>query len=88
MTNTPNTVTRIALEKVQLILTSITLLGLVAYVGKQLAVSEQQSRMLESIASDLSVMKERNADASAQIRVIGERVSQVEKRLERIEARP
>jgi hypothetical protein len=88
MSTISDTVTRVALEKVQLILTSVTLLGLVAYVGKQLAVSEQQSRMLESIAADLSVMKERNADSSAQIRVIGERVSQVEKRLERIEARP
>jgi hypothetical protein len=34
------------------------------------------------------LIKDRNADASAQIRVIGERVSQVEKRLERMETRP
>jgi hypothetical protein len=60
---------------------------MVLYVGKQWAGFDQQSRMLESIAADLSVMKERNADSSAQIRVIGERVSQVEKRLERIEAK-
>jgi hypothetical protein len=41
--------------------------------------------VLNNIAADITVMKERNADANAQIRVIGERVSQVEKRLERME---
>lgn len=81
--------TRLALEKVQLFVTSVTLVGMIAYVGKQLAVSEQQSRLLEAISTDITVIKERNADANAQIKVLSERVSQVERRLERMEqARP
>jgi hypothetical protein len=81
--------TRLALEKVQLFVTSVTLVGMIAYVGKQLAVSEQQSRLLEGISTDITVIKERNADANAQIKVLSERVSQVERRLERMEqARP
>ena len=81
--------TRLALEKVQLFVTSVTLVGMIAYVGKQLAVSEQQSRLLEAISVDITVIKERNADANAQIKVLSERVSQVERRLERMEqARP
>lgn len=82
------TKTRFALETVQLIVSSIMLLGMVAYIGKQMAVADQQSRMLEAISADITVIKERNADANAQIKVLSERVSQVEKRLERIEARP
>lgn len=77
--------TRLALEKVQLFVTSVTLVGMIAYVGKQLAVSEQQSRLLEGISTDITVIKERNADANAQIKVLSERVSQVERRLERME---
>lgn len=77
--------TRLALEKVQLFVTSVTLVGMIAYVGKQLAVSEQQSRLLEAISTDITVIKERNADANAQIKVLSERVSQVERRLERME---
>ena len=81
--------TRLALEKVQLFVTSVTLVGMIAYVGKQLAGSEQQSRLLEAISTDITVIKERNADANAQIKVLSERVSQVERRLERMEqARP
>jgi flagellar capping protein FliD len=79
--------TRVLLEKAQLAMTCLLLLGSVAYVGKQMAIDEQHGRMLEGIANDIGIMKERNADANAQIKVISERVSQVEKRLERIEQR-
>lgn len=86
---TPTSSTRLALERVQLTISSVMLLGMIAYVGKQMAVAEQQSRMLETIVSDITVIKERNADANAQIKVLSERVSQVERRLERMEqARP
>ena len=89
MTTEKTSTTRLALEKVQLFVTSVTLVGMIAYVGKQLAVSEQQSRLLEGISTDITVIKERNADANAQIKVLSERVSQVERRLERMEqARP
>jgi len=89
MTIEKTSTTRLALEKVQLFVTSVTLVGMIAYVGKQLAVSEQQSRLLEAISTDITVIKERNADANAQIKVLSERVSQVERRLERMEqARP
>lgn len=89
MTTEKTSTTRLALEKVQLFVTSVTLVGMIAYVGKQLAVSEQQSRLLEAISTDITVIKERNADANAQIKVLSERVSQVERRLERMEqARP
>jgi hypothetical protein len=77
--------TRIMLERLQLIATAILLFGSLIYVGKRSEQDEAQSRVLNNIASDITVMKERNADANAQIRVIGERVSQVEKRLERME---
>lgn len=80
---------RLALEKVQLVVTSATLVGMILYIGRQLATSEQQTRMLEAISTDITVIKERNADANAQIKVLSERVSQVERRLERMEqARP
>lgn len=82
---TPTSNTRLALERVQLTISSVMLLGMIAYVGKQMAVAEQQSRMLETIVSDITVIKERNADANAQIKVLSERVSQVERRLERME---
>jgi hypothetical protein len=76
------------LEKAQLTLTILLILGAVVYVGRRLESDDHQQRLLERIASDINLIKDRNADASAQIRVIGERVSQVEKRLERMEARP
>jgi hypothetical protein len=76
------------LEKAQLTLTVILILGSVVYVGRRLQSDEHQQHLLESIASDINLIKDRNADANAQIRVIGERVSQVEKRLERMESRP
>jgi hypothetical protein len=79
------TQTRIILERLQLAATAILLFGSLIYVGKRSEQDETQGRLLTSIAADISVMKERNADANAQIRVIGERVSQVEKRLERME---
>jgi hypothetical protein len=79
------TQTRIILERLQLAATTILLFGSLIYVGKRSEQDETQGRLLTSIAADISVMKERNADANAQIRVIGERVSQVEKRLERME---
>lgn len=84
----PQTTTRYALEKAQLIMTSGLILGAIIYVGRRLESDEHQQRLLESIAGDINLIKDRNADASAQIRVIGERVSQVEKRLERMESRP
>jgi len=77
--------TRIILERLQLAATAILLFGSLIYVGKRSEQDETQGRLLTSIAADITVMKERNADANAQIRVIGERVSQVEKRLERME---
>lgn len=77
--------TRLILERLQLGATAILLIGALIYVGKRSEQDETQSRVLNSIAADIAVMKERNADANAQIRVIGERVSQVEKRLERME---
>lgn len=69
-------------------LTILLILGAVVYVGRRLESDDRQQRLLETIAADINLIKDRNADASAQIRVIGERVSQVEKRLERMEARP
>jgi hypothetical protein len=83
----PQTTTRYALEKAQLIMTSGLILGAIIYVGRRLESDEHQQRLLETIAGDINLIKDRNADANAQIRVIGERVSQVEKRLERMEAR-
>lgn len=80
--------TRLLLEKAQLALTISMIVGGLIYIGRRSEADEQQSRVLATIATDIAVMKERNADASAQIKVIGERVSQVEKRLERMEARP
>jgi len=85
---TTNTPTRFALEKAQLVMTAGLILGSVVYVGRRLEADENQARLLQSIANDINTMKDRNADANAQIRVIGERVSQVEKRLERMENRP
>lgn len=85
---TSNNPTRFALEKTQLILTVILIIGAIAYVGRRLESDDHQQRLLEGIASDINLIKDRNADASAQIRVISERVSQVEKRLERMESRP
>lgn len=87
MSDTQTNVTRMLLEKAQLICSCLMLLGGVAYVGKRMAVDESQSLLLQSIAADLAVMKDRNADANASIKVIAERVTQVEKRLERIEAK-
>jgi Tfp pilus assembly protein PilN len=87
MTDTQMNATRLWLDKAQLICSCMIILGGVAYIGKRMAVDEQQGRLLEGISTDIAVMKERNADANAQIKVIGERVSQVEKRLERIEQR-
>jgi hypothetical protein len=83
----PQTTTRYALEKAQLIMTSGLILGAIIYVGRRLESDEHQQRLLETIAGDINLIKDRNADANAQIRVIGERVSQVEKRLERMETR-
>ena len=84
----PITTTRYALEKAQLIMTSGLMLGAIVSVGRRLESDEHQQRLLETIAGDINLIKDRNADANAQIRVIGERVSQVEKRLERMETRP
>lgn len=84
----PITTTRYALEKAQLIMTAGLILGAIIYVGRRLESDEHQQRLLETIAGDINLIKDRNADANAQIRVIGERVSQVEKRLERMETRP
>lgn len=84
----PQTTTRYALEKAQLILTIGLVLGAIIYVGRRLESDEHQQRLLETIAGDINLIKDRNADANAQIRVIGERVSQVEKRLERMEIKP
>lgn len=84
MSDSP-TQTRLMLEKAQLIATCVLLVGSLVYIGRRSEQDEAQSRVLNSIAADITVMKERNADANAQIRVIGERVSQVEKRLERME---
>lgn len=80
-------IVKLNLEKFQLTLTIIAIIGAIIYVGRRLESDEHQQRLLESIASDINLIKDRNADANAQIRVIGERVSQVEKRLERMEAR-
>ena len=76
-------IVKLNLEKFQLTLTIIAII----YVGRRLESDEHQQRLLETIAGDILLIKDRNADANAQIRVIGERVSQVEKRLERMEAR-
>lgn len=89
MSNEPQTptVTRLWLEKAQLTMTSGMILGSLFYIGGRWEQDAQQSRVLAQIASDINVMKERNADASMQIRVIGERVAMLEKRLERMEGR-
>jgi len=79
--------TRLWLEKAQLILTGSIILGSLFYIGGRWEQDAQQSRMLAQIASDINVMKERNADATMQIRVIGERVAMLEKRLERMEGK-
>ena len=83
-TQTP---TRLWLEKAQLTLTGSLILGSLFYIGGRWEQDAQQSRVLAQIASDINVMKERNADASMQIRVIGERVAMLEKRLERMEGK-
>lgn len=81
------TKTRLLLEKAQLGLTISLIVGSLIYIGQRSEQDAQQSRMLASIAADISVMKERNADATMQIRVIGERVAMLEKRLERMEGK-
>ena len=81
------TTTRLWLEKAQLILTASIILGSLFYIGGRWEQDAQQSRVLAQIAADINVMKERNADATMQIRVIGERVAMLEKRLERMEGR-
>jgi hypothetical protein len=83
-TQTP---TRLWLEKAQLTLTVSLILGSLFYIGGRWEADAQQSRVLAQIASDINVMKERNADATMQIRVIGERVAMLEKRLERMEGK-
>lgn len=83
-TQTP---TRLWLEKAQLTLTVSLILGSLFYIGGRWEQDAQQSRVLAQIASDINVMKERNADATMQIRVIGERVAMLEKRLERMEGK-
>ena len=89
MSNEPQTqtTTRLWLEKAQLTMTSGMILGSLFYIGGRWEQDAQQSRVLAQIASDINVMKERNADASMQIRVIGERVAMLEKRLERMEGK-
>ena len=79
--------TRLWLEKAQLTLTVSIILGSLFYIGGRWEQDAQQSRVLAQIASDINVMKERNADATMQIRVIGERVAMLEKRLERMEGK-
>ena len=81
------TTTRLWLEKAQLMLTVSIILGSLFYIGGRWEQDAQQSRVLAQIASDINVMKERNADATMQIRVIGERVAMLEKRLERMEGK-
>lgn len=83
-TQTP---TRLWLEKAQLTMTGGMILGSLFYIGGRWEADAQQSRVLAQIASDINVMKERNADATMQIRVIGERVAMLEKRLERMEGK-
>lgn len=80
-----NTMTKNALEKLQLLLTGLMLLGGVLYIGRRVESDDNQSRLLNTIASDIAVMRDRNADASAAIKVISERVRLVEERLGRIE---
>jgi len=89
MSNEPQTqtTTRLWLEKAQLTMTSGMILGSLFYIGGRWEQDAQQSRVLAQIASDINVMKERNADATMQIRVIGERVAMLEKRLERMEGK-
>jgi hypothetical protein len=79
---------RLALEWAQLALTLVTLIGGAIYIGGRSEADQQQTRTLVQISSDLIALKERGADANTAIKVIAERVSQVEKRLERIEAKP
>jgi hypothetical protein len=81
------TTTRLWLEKAQLLLTISLIIGSLVYIGRRSESDEAQGRMLMEIASDIKVMKERYADANTQIRVIGERVAMLEKRLERMESR-
>lgn len=78
---------KIALEWAQLTLAVATLLGGAIYVGGRSEADTQQARTLSTIASDIVTLKERGADANTQIKVLSERVSQVEKRLERMEGR-
>jgi len=79
--------TRLWLEKAQLLLTISLIIGSLVYIGRRSESDEAQGRMLMEIASDIKVMKERYADANMQIRVIGERVAMLEKRLERMEGK-
>jgi hypothetical protein len=81
------TATRLWLEKAQLLLTISLIIGSLVYIGRRSESDEAQGRMLSEIASDIKVMKERYADANTQIRVIGERVAMLEKRLERMEGK-
>jgi len=84
----PHARPRLALEWAQLALTLTTLLGGAIYIGRRSEADEQQTRTLLQISGDMIALKERGADANTAIKVIAERVSQVEKRLERIEAKP
>ena len=78
---------RIALEWAQLTIAVVTLLGGVFYIGGRSEADHQQAKTLATIASDLTTLKERNADANTHIKVLTERVAQVEKRLERMESK-
>ena len=81
-----NTLTKNILEKVQLVLTAAIICGGLIYIGSRSESDNNQTRLLNSIASDIAVMRDRNADASASIKVIAERVRLVEERLGRIES--
>lgn len=78
--------TRLLLEKSQLLLTIGMICGALVYVGRRSESDDNQSRLLTTIATDIAVMRDRNADASASIKVIAERVRLVEERLGRIES--
>lgn len=78
---------RIALEWAQLTIAIATLLGGVFYIGGRSEADKQQAQTLTTIAADLTTLKERNADANTHIKVLTERVTQVEKRLERMESK-
>lgn len=85
-TPTSDTPDRI-LKWAQFALALSALIGAMLYAGQRSERDEQQTKSLERMASDLGKMQEQSMSANAELRVLGERMRQVEERVARIERR-